>query len=126
MGPALLYAENGTAEGNVETRAAENVWVYEPLVLIVVYAAAAAIDALVIGVGLWAAAENGGTSGFEFARVVATTRGLDREVFKEWGDGLDPVPKKVERTRVRYGLIEDRRGRRRAGFRLEGEVASFS
>jgi len=63
MGPALLYAENGTAEGNVETRTAENVWVYEPLVLIVVYAAAAAIDALVIGVGLWAAAENGGTSG---------------------------------------------------------------
>lgn len=119
MGPGLLYAENGTAAGRVEMQATENVWVYEPLLLVSVYAVAAVVDVLVMCVGLWAVVKNGGTSGFEFARVVATTRGLDREVVKEWEDGLDPVPEKVEKRRVRYGLIEDR-GRRRFGFRLVG------
>jgi hypothetical protein len=52
-------------------------------------------------------------------RVVATTRGLG-EVVREWEDGFDPVPEMVERTRVRYGLVVEEGGRRRAGFGLEG------
>lgn len=124
MGPGLLYADNGTAEeGTVETWTTENIWVYDPPVLVVVYAVAAMVDLLVICVGLWAMASNGGTiSGFEFARIVATTKGLDRELVQDWEDGLDPIPKKIEETRVKYGVIEDGGGRRRVGFGLDEVV----
>ena len=109
MGPGLLYADNGTAEGRVETMSTENVWVYEPLVLVVVYAVAAAVDLVVIGVGVWAMMRNGGTGGFEFGRIVAVARGLG-EVVGRWEDGLDPVP------------AEGGEGKSRVGFTVEGEV----
>jgi len=99
----------------------ENVWVYEPLVLVVVYAVAAAVDLVVIGVGVWAMMRNGGTGGFEFGRIVAMTRGLG-EVVGRWEDGLDPVPDVVEKTRVRCGIAEGGEGKSRVGFTVEGEV----
>ncbi|KAK4443448.1 hypothetical protein QBC34DRAFT_443396 [Podospora aff. communis PSN243] len=115
MGPGLLYADNGTTDGIVEMRAMENVWVYEPLVLVVVYAVAAVVDLVVIVVGVRAMVRNGGASGFEFARVVATTGGLDGKV-GGWEDGVDPVPKGVERVRVRFRGVGE--GRLRDGFEV--------
>jgi hypothetical protein len=104
MGPSLLYADNGTGEGRFETISTENVWVYEPLVLVVVYAVAAAVDLVAIGVGVWAMMGNEGTGGFEFERIVAVMRGLG-VVIGRWEDGLDPVPEVVEKTRVRCEIV---------------------
>ncbi|KAK0623791.1 hypothetical protein B0T14DRAFT_495208 [Immersiella caudata] len=118
MGPGLLYADNGTTDGIAESKTTENVWVYEPIVLVVVYAVAAVVDLLVIGIGVRAMVKNGGASGFEFGRVVATTGGLGGRV-EEWEDGLDPMPTVVEKTRVRFGVVEGE-GRRRVGFGVEG------
>ena len=64
LAPGLLYADNGTAVG-VETWTTENVWQYDPLILLVVYAIAALVDIVVIVIGVWAMARNGGASGFK-------------------------------------------------------------
>jgi hypothetical protein len=128
LAPALLYADNGTAVG-VETSTVENVWQYDPLILLVVYAAAAVVDIVVIAVGVWAMARNGGAAGLEFARVVAATRAskaLDATV-AGWEDVVDPVPAAMEKTNVRYGHVDDGSGpRRRVGFGLEGEVTPLT
>lgn len=78
MGPNLLYADNGTTAGTADTRRTEIVWAYEPLILVAVYAVAAAVELAVICIGVWAMMRNGGTSGFEFARIVAATRSINR------------------------------------------------
>lgn len=124
FGPELLYAENGTATG-VETFTTENVWSYDPLILVLVYAVAAAADLAVIVIGVVAMVRNRGASGFEFARVLATTKAseaLDVVIAREWGDGLDPMPKEVQEVKVRYGVVK-RGGREKVGFGLKGEVA---
>lgn len=124
IGPNLLYADNGTTDGTVETRTMEIVWLYEPLMLAAVYAAAAVVDLSVICVGVWAMVRNGGMSGFEFARVVAATMEVDRGIAEEWEDGLDQVPKKVGETKLRYGVV--REGVRiRVGFGYDGEVGNL-
>ena len=122
LAPQLLYAENGTAIAN--TFSFENVWNYDPFVLLMAYAVAAFLDALAIAVGVLAMVQNGGVLGFEFARILSTTRAslsLDAVVGR-WRDGLDPVPSVAQKTRVMYGEVTDRGLHRRVGFGLEDEV----
>jgi hypothetical protein len=128
LAPGLLYADNGTV-GEVEVWSVENVWRYEPLVLIAVYAAAVLVDVLVIAVGVWAMVRNGGAAGFEFARVVAATVASAklRAAVEEWDDGLDPAPAATEKTKVKFGLVGGGGGdgpnqRKRIGLGLDEEV----
>jgi hypothetical protein len=128
LAPGLLYADNGTV-GEVEVWGVENVWRYDPLVLIAVYGAAVLVDVLVIVVGVWAMVRNGGAAGFEFARVVAATAASAklRAALEEWEDRLDPAPAATEKTKVRYGLlgaegVDGPNQGRRAGFGLDEEV----
>lgn len=97
LGPALLYAANGTAEG-VEVSTTEIVWVYEPLVLGVVYLVAAVVDILVVVVGVWAMRRNGGVFGMEVGRVVALMKGVEVGTWEGW----DPIPKRVDRVKVGF------------------------
>lgn len=137
--PSLLYSANATsadalnsslsssatataagassAAQPAEVSTALNVWSYDRRVLLLTYAAAALLDLVAIFWGLAAARRNGGWSGFEFARVLATTRGgpgaavgmagesaLDA-VVRGWDDGMDPMPEDVRRCRVMFGGV---------------------
>ncbi|KAK4209446.1 hypothetical protein QBC37DRAFT_430415 [Rhypophila decipiens] len=137
LGPSLLYAENGTSVGPAEVRRVEDVWVYDPLVLLAVYGLAALGDLLVIIVGVVIMARrNRGVLGFEFARVLAATKAsqeLVDSVAVEWKDLLDPMPRATGRKRIRWhdGLVTGEDGvadsndmmlrRQVVGFKLDGE-----
>jgi hypothetical protein len=125
LAPQLLYSENSTAEA--ETFLSENVWSYDAFVLLLTYAIAAVLDVLAIILGVAAMMRNGGVYGFEFARVLATTRAstaLDAQL-QGWEDGMDPIPQVAKKTRVMYGVVGDAGPRQRAGFGLEHEVAAI-
>lgn len=119
LAPQLLYTENGTV--TPEIFIAENVWRYSPRVLVVTYAAAALFDALAVVIGLLAMVRNRGVYGLEFSRIVATTRASSRLDFlvSGWGDGLQPVPKEIQKAKVMYGAIGDGGP---LGFGVEEEV----
>jgi len=126
LAPHLVYSENGTAVA--DTFDAKNVWIYDPFVLVLVYSIAAFLDLVTIVIGIVAMIYIGGASGFEFARVLATTRASERlyAVASDWEDGMDPIPCVAEKTRIMFGEVVGSDGRRRVGFGLEGEVDHIS
>lgn len=105
LSPQLLYTENGTV--TAEMFITENVWRYSPRVLVATYAAAALFDALAVVIGVLAMVRNKGVYGLEFSRIVATTRASGRldALVAGWEDGLEPVPKEVQKVKVTYGAI---------------------
>ncbi|CAM1503169.1 Fc.00g079450.m01.CDS01 [Cosmosporella sp. VM-42] len=105
LAPQLLYTEDGTVTAEMFTT--ENVWSYSPRVLVATYAAAALFDTVAVIIGLLAMAPNKGVYGLEFSRIVATTRASSRldSLVVEWGDGLEPAAKEIQKRKLMYGAI---------------------
>jgi hypothetical protein len=121
LAPELVYAQAATV--TAEMRTTENVWTYDWRVLVAAYAIAALLGLLSVLLGVHAMSANGGCGDLGFVRVVATTRasaGLDAAV-EGWENGLDPVPERVEKTKVMFGEVLGG-GRRRIGFEVGREV----
>jgi hypothetical protein len=123
LAPELVYAQ--AAMVIAEIRTTENIWTYDWRVLVAAYAIAALLGLLSVLVCVHAMSANGGCGDLGFMRVVATTRasaGLNAAV-EGWESGLDPVPERVEKTKVMFGEVLGG-GRRRIGFGVGREVAS--
>jgi hypothetical protein len=123
LAPELVYAQ--AAMVTAEVRTTENIWTYDWRVLVTAYAIAALLGLFSVLVGVHATSANGGCADLGFMRVVATTRasaGLNAAV-EGWESGLDPVPERVEKTKVMFGEVLGG-GRRRIGFGVAREVAS--